>query len=254
MSFSLYYKSMFLKVGEDKYLPMFETAESNVWSANNPRKRSRDWGNTKFEKNNILLTEKELLSIPYKNEERLKERYSDYNGKNFGFLYGIAIGNKSTVKTSFNDYKNLFKNGLKQSISFEALKNLNITIYGYKFCSDRECNYKKFSIEKVEDILSLCENEPDVWFSFLNLSEEKYRFIKTVLNHKESKNNTWVVETNNGFIESLNDDFTINYCSNQGDAMRFSKAEAKNFFNADLIYLYKDVNSVSVRELSRCYR
>lgn len=253
MSFSLYYKSMFLKVGEDKYLPMFETAESNVWSANNPRKRSRDWGNTRFSvvNNKLLLSEKELLEIPTKIEENIVKKHSDYNSKSFGFYYGLSVGGKSTSKTTFNDYKSLFKNGINNAITFDILKTLNISIYGYKF---EENGYKKFSIKNEDDIIRLVETEPNIWFSFLNLKEEKYKLIKAILSYKSNKNNTWLIKTNLGFIKSFDNKLNPIFTNNEKESMLLSNSAAKALFNAELCFLYKGINEVNCREQLKCYR
>lgn len=256
MSYSIYFKSMFLRIGNDKYLPMFETAESNVWSASNPRQRSKEWGNTKFAciDNKILLTKEEILSIPYKIEDKIKEKHSDYNGNNFGYLYGLAVGNKSTLKTTFNDYKNLFKNGLKNAIDFEVLRKFNITIYGYRFSTDGAYHYIKYPINNEQDVISLCENEPNVWFSFLKLDEEKYKYIKMVINYKPSKNKALVIQTNLGYIKSFDNNLMPEYTENEKEAALFTKSEANAIFDLGIRSLGKDLNELGIRELSRCYR
>lgn len=233
MGYTIYYKAMFLKLRNEKYLPMFEAASSNVWSVESPRKRSRDWGNTRFggAPEKVCLTENELLNIPNIEEKKLIERYpNDYNKKSFGWSFGVAIGNKKTYNTTFNDYKNLFKAGIKNSITFDMLKEFNIKLHAFKFNLDN--GYTTFKVETENDVLNLIETVPNVWFNFLNLNDEKFNYIRLVLLNKEKAKKTnkldkFKVKTNLGFIIGFDDKYKPIFSDNEKDIMLFNKTEAK---------------------------
>lgn len=249
MGYTIYHKAMFLKVGE-KYLPMFETAESNVWSYENPRKRTRDWGNTRFSVQNFsfLMSENDLLNIPLETEKRIMAKNSDYKKDSFGYYLGIAIGSKKTNKSSFNDYKNLFKSGIKNSITFDIMNKLNIQLKAVKF--DLNANkYVHIDVKSEDELINLIENEKDIWLSYYYMNDSKYDYIKLILNNKPYKPKynrvPYGVETNLGFVIGFDDNFKPKFTKEQELLKRFTENQSKIISNIILNLNIEGLHSVS---------
>lgn len=202
MSYSIYYNSSFLKVVEDKYLPMFEGADSNVWSIENPNKRCKTWENTIFPNKEILLSEKELLDMLKEIKSELVSSYPmEYGDNCFGFFYGIGIKGKKPINTTFNDFKNLFKNGLKYAVTLNELKEMGVSLSAYKYNNGTR---QQVNISNENDIITLYENKETVWFEYLNLSENKYNILKAIKDINKGTNKNYVIKTNLGYINHFN--------------------------------------------------
>lgn len=225
MSYSIYNKAMFLKIGNDKYLPMFEAAESNVYDENN--KRAKNWSNTIFSNKSILLSENEVVALPNEIRQKLINEKSDkYNDSCFGYFYGLSIRNKRPINTSFNDFKNLFKNGMAYAITFNELKNLGIYLYAYRYNKEKDYATEQVVISNENDIITLSENKDVVWFEYLNLSENKYNIIKAIKDIKKGKNKNFIVKTNLGYISRFNE-FKPCYALTINEALKVSNTISK---------------------------
>lgn len=236
MSYTLYYKSCFLRV-KDMYLPMFEAADSNLYEFSNPHKRVRDWSNTIFADNDggIFLTKENALALPLKINEKIRNKEKKYTDNNlFGYYYGVSVKGKRPINTTFNDFKNLFENGVRLSLGYDDLKQLGISIKAYVYCGEGiDFTRKPISINSEKDIVDAVKDNKTVWFSYWGLDNDKYNYIKTVCryNRGEARNKkNYLVRTNLGYVKGF-DGFIPLFTANKSDAALFANTDSKYIIN-----------------------
>ena len=64
MSYSILYRSMFVKMSNGKYIPMMEMGDNNVWDCSYGRgcaKRSRSWCNINIVSGKIFYSHEDLM-------------------------------------------------------------------------------------------------------------------------------------------------------------------------------------------------
>ena len=145
MSYSILYRSMFVKMSNGKYIPMMEMGDNNVWDyGRGHAKRSRSWSNLNLVKGKKIYSHEDLIKgLNDWNDEYEQKRIRDLqsadewcinSAKNgsFGFYEGISVYGKHTHNTTFNSVKNIVLSGYKMAVSFEdAVKYLNLHIVYY---------------------------------------------------------------------------------------------------------------------------
>lgn len=142
MSYTILYRSMFAKVGDDKYIPMIEMGDNNCYELGN-RKRVRSWQNWAvpgFE-NKLALTREEIMqgvqsviddykqryvNQPMNKWEECPKEYWTYKSieQNFGWLSAIAIYGKHTTQTTARMFTNFFKRGFDKAIDLSVMSQL----------------------------------------------------------------------------------------------------------------------------------
>lgn len=154
MSYSILYRSMFVKLSDGRFIPMMEMGDNNVWDCNYGRgrdRRSRSWSNIKLNRNQKFFTEGEI-------KDNLKEWNNAFEAriakdmessdewqrkmaqtKDFGYYEAIRVYGKST--TMFKDVKNIILSGVKNCISIEE--------------AVRKCGFKITYWEKNEGDIAL---------------------------------------------------------------------------------------------------
>ena len=63
MSYSILYRSMFVKMSDGRFIPMMEMGHNNVWECNYGRgrnRRARSWSNIRLNKKQKFFTEEEI--------------------------------------------------------------------------------------------------------------------------------------------------------------------------------------------------
>lgn len=144
MSYSIIYRSLFIKFPNNTYLPFVEYGDNNVYDvlpSGKCGKRSRDWGicGTIFvPTKNMPATEEEMLNNLDRIHQQQIERAKEYNernpeskwdyaadGKDFGSYMGLKLGSNYA---SLKQFKNFVKNGCKKAVLFENLKSNSISI------------------------------------------------------------------------------------------------------------------------------
>ena len=147
MSYSILYRSMFVKMSNGKYIPMMEMGDNNIWDCSYGRgraKRSRSWCNINIVSGKNFYSHEDLIKglNDWKDEceqKRIRDLQSDKewrinSAKNgsFGYYEGISVYGKNTDNTTFNSVKNIVLSGVKMAVSFEdAVKYLNLHIVYY---------------------------------------------------------------------------------------------------------------------------
>ena len=148
MSYSILYRSMFVKLSDGRFIPMMEMGDNNVYDATyrGKARRSRSWSNINLNCGQKFFTEDEIKKFLEEwNKEfeakRQKDLQSDEEwlrksaeNANFGYYEAIAVyGKGATHGTSFKDVRNIVLSGIKNCISVEdAIKKCDLKITYWK--------------------------------------------------------------------------------------------------------------------------
>ena len=173
MSYSILYRSMFVKLSDGRFIPMMEMGDNNVYDATyrGKARRSRSWSNINLNRGQKFFTESEIKKF-------LEEWNNDFEAKrqkdlqsneewlrksaenaNFGFYEAISVyGKGGTHGTAFKDVRNIVLSGVKNCISVEdAIKKCGLKItYWKKEEGDTALTcqkYERFSTE--EEMLNI---------------------------------------------------------------------------------------------------
>lgn len=138
MSYSIYYKSMFVKLSDGRYIPMMEAGDSNTYVG---QKRCRDWqlrrpimqeGEARYEQ--YAWTEQEIMGDLEQYIDDVKQRnvnqpknWSKENDywtlkeieQKFSYFSGMTIYGQSG-STSAQQIRNFFRKGFERAIDMAA--------------------------------------------------------------------------------------------------------------------------------------
>ena len=140
MSYELIYAKQFIKVKENKFIPIVLGGSSNCYdSFKGKERRSRSWFNIRTNGNEQLaLSLNEMLVgvelernlLIKRNNENLKDdaNWDKYDDKSFGYFNALAIGGRHTSNTTFGQYKGLFTDGVKKALTVEQLMKFHISV------------------------------------------------------------------------------------------------------------------------------
>lgn len=145
MSYDIMYDKQFVKLPNDKFIPMILCGSNNVISYDRSERgrRSRDWwchtnilkevGSTFFgTAKEILDGVESVIASTVKSNANVKRSYEDriYTEdevrKAFGYFTSLAVGTQSTGQCTATKYYNLYKNGIKNSMTIKELSEANI--------------------------------------------------------------------------------------------------------------------------------
>lgn len=138
MSYSIFYRAMFLKTRDEKYIPIIEAGDNNVWEAD-CRRRARDWDALRWlheseeQRKRYALAEKEILDAAQK---VVDDTVSEYEGKtppfggephtrqqilaDFSYFRAITIyGHRTSTATQF---LNFVRSGIRNAVTFDDLQ------------------------------------------------------------------------------------------------------------------------------------
>ena len=270
MSYTIFYRSMFVKLSNGKYIPMMEMGDNNVYEANYGRgkaKRVRDWSNMCLNNGQKFFDKEEIRNhLAEWNDGVDKKRNNDLlNGddwqkdaaKNatFGYYEGIAVyGKGGTSGTTFNDVKNIVMGGVKNSISLEdAIKHcgLHICYWEKDNAEDYFACKRTLNFSDEEEMFTLInenfgDDNKNWYFVFSDCRANIfYNFRKAISGFmKKGNKNEFVLK-----VRVINDEETTDkYVSVDGysfvlvddlnNAMWFSKYSSNGMDINDFIYRY----------------
>lgn len=136
MSYTILYRSMFVRVADNKFIPMIEMGDNNVYEGRGRyERRSREWQNWRINKPGFAFTREEIMADVYAMIKDYKDRYVnrkkniydencneyytfDEVSKNFGYFAALSVGSKSTSNTSERTLINFFNKGFEQAVDF----------------------------------------------------------------------------------------------------------------------------------------
>lgn len=272
MSYSILYRSMFVKLSDGRFIPMMEMGDNNVYdgSYRGKARRSRSWSNINLNRNQKFFTEGEI-------KDNLKEWNNAFEAriakdmessdewqrkmaqtKDFGYYEAIRVYGKST--TMFKDVKNIILSGVKNCISVEeAIKKCGLKItYWKKEEGDiaLTCQkYERFSTEEeMLDIINEKFGEEGNYYFVFNENYETSRVynikkaIKNFTNSKGKKVKPFTIvcskrDTENKFYLRL-DNVGFSLTEDKNKATYFHKYVSGGIRLTDILFDEFDVNLV----------
>ena len=199
MSYSIFYRSMFVKLSNNKYIPMMEMGDNNVYEVSYGRgkaKRVRSWSNANLNRGQKFFTHDEIVSSlnSWYNESEQKRNRDKESGidwkvetaksGSFGYYEAVSVYGKHTTDTTFNHVKNLVLSGEKNCISFEeAVKVCGLNIYYWEDSKNGGFPQQKYiSFETEEEMFSRIEEMfgegKNYFFEFSFYANKMYERIK----------------------------------------------------------------------------
>ena len=177
MSYSILYRSMFVKMSDGRFIPMMEMGDNNVWDCNYGRgrgRRSRSWSNINLNRGQKFFTEGEIKKfLEGWNNDFEAKRQKDLNSDNewdrnmaenasFGYYEAISVYGKGTTNiTTFNDVRNIVLGGIKNCISLQdAIEKCNLKITYW------ENGVQRFVKVKTEEDLFNFDRDNDYYFTY----------------------------------------------------------------------------------------
>jgi hypothetical protein len=155
MSAGILFNKAFIKVDNENTIPFIQSGSSNSTEDHNGRERiARDWGNSIVHSISIIGNNNQILQSIDDIRAQLIEQYNGYdtyqhkyNDSSFGWFAGVQISPKSPMKTTFNSYKNFYKNGIKQAKTIEEYSTFGIIFSIEVYCWDEETDFIEKNIE-----------------------------------------------------------------------------------------------------------
>ena len=285
MSYTIFYRSMFVKLSSGKYIPMMEMGSNNVYEGSYGRgkaKRVRNWSNMCLNREQKFFDETEIRNnLAEWNKGVEKKRENDLlNGddwqkdaaKNgtFGYYEGIAVyGKGGTSGTTFNDVKNIVMGGVKNSISLEdAIKHCGLHIFYWEKTNPNDgmfdCQKTMYFSDENEMYDLIYEKfvrggDNKGWYFVFSdgLADRFYNFRKTISGFMKKGNKSEFVlqvrvvngeEKSDKYVSVEGDSFVL--VDDLDSAMWFSKYLSNRMGINDFIYRYFP----KVREIHFVYK
>lgn len=222
MSYTILYRSMFVKMSDGRFIPMVEMGDNNVWEAGN-RRRARGWQQWSIGKGNafpvytreeimadverMIDHEKERVGLPYADYEHKNGCYTDQEiEKNFGYYSCIAIEGRHCNNTSAQMVRNFFLKGFEQAVSFDEDKgDLHIELH---WCTEYP-HWERRCADTEEELLRLWDELKDsgksLWLDFRYGADLLYRQHRKRAPKREKKEHTagFVVTINGHYISKV---------------------------------------------------
>lgn len=141
MSYEIIYDKQFIKVAENKFVPMVLAGSNNCTeiSISGRERRERSWFVWNMS-NKLVYSLEEMVAYANKlrenaiktHQERKEENPTwwteDYNDNNFGWFTSVAI-NGRTSQTTFGQFKGVFTTGCKKALTIGQLIYENVNVY-----------------------------------------------------------------------------------------------------------------------------
>ena len=181
MSYSIFYRAMFIKMNDGTYIPMIESGDNNVWEADN-RRRAREWSScrwlfeTQQQKDRCTLSRTEITALAQQlvnNKIAEYEEREAYEGNrkytkqdvlnDFFFFSSISIQGKRDIKAS--TFLNFIQSGFRNEVTYDMMRNAGCAISLTWWDKDHHHH-----LETVADEQQLY----DKWNSFLNQGIHPY--------------------------------------------------------------------------------
>lgn len=221
MSYSILYRSMFVKLSDGRFIPIMERGDNNVYDASyrGKARRSRSWSNINLNRGQKFFTESEIKKFLEEwNNDFVTKRQKDFlsdeewvrksaENASFGYYEAVSVyGKGGTHGTSFKDVRNIVLSGVRNCISVEdAIKKCDLKITYWK----KEEGDTGFACQKYERF---------------NTEEEMFKIINEKFGGDESNFN---------FV--YNENYLTNKCYDMLKAIRSFARGGKNKENSFII-------------------
>lgn len=189
MSYTILYRSMFAKLGDDKYIPMVEMGDNNVYEGyGRYERRARDWQNWRVpgKEKQIVLTHQEIMegihnliqdtvdnwvNKPAREYDNIPGPYWTFNDvyKQYGWLTGIAISGKNTSMTTARMVRNFFNRGFEQAVNMHDVKYWGH--FPIRLCYWENCEKRCFYYDTLDEFLEDTERRDGTkyWVEYIGV-------------------------------------------------------------------------------------
>ena len=250
MSYHIYYRAMFVKLSNGKYIPMVESGDNNVWECDNKR-RARSWCHVRWimqSKTEYAFTADEIMGGVEAMIDSVKAQYVgkerpgyDSNGEGvytdkeienrFGWFEAVAVSGKDTLGTTAQMIRNFFKKGIDMAVT---LDEINLDVY---WCS-KYPNYEHRYVSTEEELAAAFKEgldaEHDVWIGFFGATDYLYeRQRKAGTKKREPVEHTkgYAVTCNGNYIYKVTSRrFHMTYLAENAH-IYFSRSVAEKLYN-----------------------
>lgn len=187
MSYTILYRSIFIKIKDDKYIPMIELGDNNCYEDSGPNaRRCRSWQQWNLVGDRKLAhTREEIMQDVEKMIDDKKQKYVNkpkerYEGngtwtnddieRQFGYFSGYAVAGKHCNDTSAQQVRNFFQRGFEQAVSMDT----DYVTLDLHWCV-KYPEYKHRYISNEEELLSAWDEElangNNPWLSYYLCAE-----------------------------------------------------------------------------------
>ena len=261
MSYHILYEKQFVKIAEDKYIPMMLGGDNNVWEAGkgNKDKRCRNWynypwytdGNPYASKAEIMKKVDDILVSAKKSaaESGNSGSKDEVNAEdNFGWFEAIALGSRHTSNTTFRKYKNFILSGIKNSLTLEQLKEAGVKLQlGGGYGSD----IPAVDINSIDDIDAYNNSLPEektLYFHFVTCTGwrnyervlDNIKAYRRKINPPKPKKEKVAVKLDKFYTLSNSNGYLVKYVRNGFRYNGYSPCQAKIFETEKIAQKYAD--------------
>lgn len=229
MSYSILYRAMHVKTSRG-ILPMVECGDNNVYECDN--RRARSWYNFHANEKSIYSNWEEIENALLKWNDGYHEKQAEYRNSeddcdgSFGYFESIAVYGKSTCGTTFNDFRNLIRSGMKYMATIEEVieKKMLYIEGGWEGLK----HLPNILVENEQMLFDALDNKKWVFFNDLganNLYEYKKAINLMAKPRKGQRVYKMYIKDNENKIKfiSMNDERTkFTLVDNVEDAMGFT--------------------------------
>lgn len=141
MSYTILYRSLFVKLRSGKYLPIVESGDNNVYEYNN-RRRARSWENDHtlyiFSNRHYDITADEIMAGIEKMINAVKEQYvgqltDEYDKecttryteedveRSYSYFSGLTLSSCGRERASANQIRNFFKRAIENAVDSDEV-------------------------------------------------------------------------------------------------------------------------------------
>lgn len=219
MSYAILYRAMFVKLSGDKYIPIIESGDNNVWECDNKR-RARSWYHARWimkSKTEYAFTADEIMKGVEAMIDSVKARYvgnerPDYDRcgegvytdkeieARFGWFDGISVYSKGTTNTTAQQIRNFFKKGIEMAVT---LDDIRLDVHWCPKYPNYEHRYVSTEEKLAAAFKEGLDTGADVWIGFSGTADYLYERRKAETAKKRvSVEHTkgWAVLCNGNYI------------------------------------------------------
>lgn len=170
MSYQIYYDRQFIKVDEERFIPVTLDGSNNCYQvsySSNRMKRERNFNCNTYFAPNIITTKEELEKIINDMRNRYAENYADYSDDQFCWYSCAKIRGRGH---DFKAFKSFYLGGIKTAKTVEQLKEHSMYVYLSVYGGYNDENFVKYDKKDIGGIVSTTEE----LVALINRAKEYY--------------------------------------------------------------------------------
>jgi hypothetical protein len=188
MSYEILYDKQFIKLDDNKFVPMIYAGSNNCYEStyNGRDRRSRSWFNFGFpmEHKKPYASLEEFMEhcktyrqgiidrnieTNKRNNDNDQSSWNDtYSDATFGYYSSLAVGGSTTRTTTYGSYKGIFTTGCRKALTIEELSSEGISVSISSYGANQD---------GLEDFYETPKNA-DEFISMYNEAKERFKGTK----------------------------------------------------------------------------